>query len=128
MDRYSSSLPDQNENYLADVLKTHGNRWEVGQEASGLLRAAEVALGEQDVAKLHERTEGWAAGLYLAALYLREGDSSGDAAASFGGDDLFVSEYVESEFLARISQPQRVFFDPDRGAGADVRAAVRCGA
>jgi hypothetical protein len=32
MDRYSSSLPDQNENYLADVLKTHGNRWEVGQE------------------------------------------------------------------------------------------------
>ncbi len=109
MDRYSSSLPDQNENYLADVLKTHGNRWEVGREASGLLRAAEVALGEQDVAKLHERTEGWAAGLYLAALYLREGDSSGDAAASFGGDDRFVSEYVESEFLARISQPQRVF-------------------
>ena len=32
MDRYSSSLPDQNENYLADVLKNHGNRWEVGQE------------------------------------------------------------------------------------------------
>jgi hypothetical protein len=32
MDRYSSSLPDQNENYLADVLKTHGNRWKVGQE------------------------------------------------------------------------------------------------
>ena len=32
MDRYSSSLPDQNENYLADVLKAHGNRWEVGEE------------------------------------------------------------------------------------------------
>lgn len=32
MDRHSSSLPDQNENYLADVLKTHGSRWEVGQE------------------------------------------------------------------------------------------------
>ena len=32
MDRYSSSLPDQNQNYLTDVLKTHGNRWEVGQE------------------------------------------------------------------------------------------------
>jgi len=25
MDRYSSSLPDQNENYLADVLKSHGS-------------------------------------------------------------------------------------------------------
>ena len=32
MDSYSSSLPDHYANYLADVLKTHGNRWEVGQE------------------------------------------------------------------------------------------------
>lgn len=32
MDRYYSSLPDQNETYQADVLKTHGNRWEIGQE------------------------------------------------------------------------------------------------
>jgi LuxR family transcriptional regulator, maltose regulon positive regulatory protein len=31
------------------------------------------------------------------------------AAASFGGDDRFVSEYVESEFLARISSSQRQF-------------------
>ena len=32
-----------------------------------------------------------------------------DPAASFGGDDRFVSEYVESEFLARISSSQRQF-------------------
>jgi len=32
MDRHSSSLPNQQANYLTDVLKTHGNRWEVGQE------------------------------------------------------------------------------------------------
>ena len=30
-------------------------------------------------------------------------------AASFGGDDLFVSEYVESEFLSRISRQDRAF-------------------
>ncbi len=29
--------------------------------------------------------------------------------ASFGGDDLFVSEYVESEFLSRISWQDRAF-------------------
>jgi len=29
--------------------------------------------------------------------------------ASFGGDDLFVSEYVESEFLSRISRQDRAF-------------------
>jgi LuxR family maltose regulon positive regulatory protein len=78
-------------------------------EASSLLRAAEVALADDEVAELHRRTEGWAAGLYLAALYLREGGSLGGAVASFGGDDRFVSEYVESELLARIPQSQRVF-------------------
>jgi LuxR family maltose regulon positive regulatory protein len=31
------------------------------------------------------------------------------AAAAFGGDDRLVSEYVESEFLAWIPEPQRVF-------------------
>jgi LuxR family transcriptional regulator, maltose regulon positive regulatory protein len=78
-------------------------------EAAALLRAAEVMLGEADVVELHRRTEGWAAGLYLAALYLREGGSLSRAAASFGGDDRLVSEYLESEFLERISRRRRMF-------------------
>jgi LuxR family maltose regulon positive regulatory protein len=78
-------------------------------EAASLLRAAGIVLGEDEVAELHRRTEGWPAGLYLAALYLREGGSPPTAAASFGGDDQFVSEYVESEFLTRVSSSQRAF-------------------
>ena len=73
------------------------------------MRDAGIALGEDDVAELHRRTEGWPTGLYLAALYLREGGSFGNAAVSFGGDDRLVSDYMESEFLARISRRQRVF-------------------
>ena len=73
------------------------------EEASRLLRNADLTLGEDDVAELHRRTEGWPAGLYLAALYLKEGGPFADAAVSFGGDDRLVSEYLESEFLARIS-------------------------
>ena len=61
------------------------------------------------MAELHERTEGWPAGLYLAGLYLREGGSFAGAAVSFGGDDRLVSDYVESEFLSRISHRQRAF-------------------
>jgi LuxR family maltose regulon positive regulatory protein len=79
------------------------------EEAALLLRDAEVMLGEEDLTHLHQRTEGWAVGLYLAALYLREGGSLPGAAASFGGSDQFVSEYLESELLARISPRQRVF-------------------
>jgi LuxR family maltose regulon positive regulatory protein len=98
-------------------LRAEGRLVEIGpgdlsltsEEAASLLRAAEVVLGDADVAELHRRTEGWPVGLYLAALYLREGGSLPGAAASFGGDDRFVSEYVESEFLARISRSQRVF-------------------
>ena len=80
-----------------------------GTEAALLLRAAGVALGDDDAAELHRRTEGWPVALYLAALYLREGGSLAGAARSFGGDDRFVSEYVESELLTRISSSQRVF-------------------
>ena len=68
-----------------------------------------MALGEDEVAELHRRTEGWPAGLYLAALYLREGGPLAGAAVSFGGDDRLVSEYMESEFLSRISARQRAF-------------------
>ena len=98
-------------------LRAEGKILEIGpgdlsltrEEASSLLRNAEVALGEDEVAELHRRTEGWPAGLYLAALYLREGGPLASAAVSFGGDDRLVSEYMESEFLARISQQNRVF-------------------
>lgn len=98
-------------------LRAEGKVVEIGpdelslthQEASLLLRGADVVLGENEVAELHRRTEGWPVGLYLAALYLKEGGSFGTAAVSFGGDDRLVSEYVESEFLSRIPRRQRAF-------------------
>ena len=98
-------------------LRAEGRILEVGpgdlsltpEEASSLLLNADVALSEDEVAELHRRTEGWPAGLYLAALYLREGGPLASAAVSFGGGDRLVSEYMESEFLARISRRQRVF-------------------
>ncbi len=98
-------------------LRAEGKVLEIGpgdlsltpKEASSLLRNVHLTLGQDDVAELHRRTEGWPVGLYLAALYLREGGSLGLAAASFGGDDRFVSDYMESEFFARISRRQRAF-------------------
>ncbi len=98
-------------------LRAEGRILEIGPrdlalspgEAASLLRAAGLDLEKRDVAALHRQTEGWAAGLYLAALYLREGDPLASAAPFFDGGDRFLSEYVESEFLARISERQRTF-------------------
>jgi LuxR family transcriptional regulator, maltose regulon positive regulatory protein len=98
-------------------LRAEGKILEIGpgdlsltcEEAAVLLHDAGIPLGQDEVAELHERTEGWPAGLYLAALYLREGGPFTGAAVSFGGDDRLVSEYMESEFLAWISARQRVF-------------------
>jgi LuxR family transcriptional regulator, maltose regulon positive regulatory protein len=98
-------------------LRAEGRILEIGPgdlsltrgEAAALLRDAGIALGDDEVAELHRRTEGWPAGLYLAALYLRAGGSVGRAAVSFGGDDRLVSDYMEEEFLTRISQRQRAF-------------------
>jgi LuxR family maltose regulon positive regulatory protein len=97
-------------------LRAEGRILEVGpgdlaltvDEAAWLLRDAEVALGADEVAALHQRTEGWAAGLYLAAMAIRAGGSPGNA-AFFDGANVVVTEYVESEFLARISRRQREF-------------------
>ena len=98
-------------------LRAEGRILEIGpsdlaltrEEATLLLRAAEVMPSENDIAELHRRTEGWAVGLYLGALYLREGGSLASAAASFDGGDRFVSEYMQSEFLEQTPPGQRAF-------------------
>jgi LuxR family transcriptional regulator, maltose regulon positive regulatory protein len=98
-------------------LRAEGKILEIGPgdlalttaETSSLLRNEDLALAEDLVAELYQRTEGWAAGLYLAALYLKEGGSLPRAAVSFSGQDRFIHEYVEAEFLARLSHQKRAF-------------------
>ena len=98
-------------------LRAEGRVMEIGPgdlaltlaEAASLLREAGITLGQDDMAELHRRTEGWPAGLYLAALSLREGGSVRNPVVSFTGEHQLVSRYMESEFLARLSSRQRVF-------------------
>jgi LuxR family maltose regulon positive regulatory protein len=75
-------------------------------ETRELLAAAGLALPEAVVAMLHERTEGWAAGLRLAALSL-DGDPHPERfVAEFSGNDRTVAEYLVAEMLDR--QPPEV--------------------
>jgi LuxR family transcriptional regulator, maltose regulon positive regulatory protein len=68
-------------------------------EAGELLDAAGVDLPE--VAPLVERTEGWAAGLRLAALWLAGHPDPGRLAAEFSGTERTVAEYLLAEVLDR---------------------------
>src|SRR6516165_1671890 len=74
-------------------------------EAAELLAAAGVDLPE--VAPLVARTEGWAAGLRLAALSLAGHPDPGRLAAEFSGTERTVAEYLLAEVLDRQDEPVR---------------------
>jgi len=76
-------------------------------EAGELFAAAGVALGEPAVAVLQERTEGWAAGLRLAALSLAGHPDPARFAAEFSGSERTVAEYLLAEVLDRQSEAVR---------------------
>ena len=68
-------------------------------EAADLLEGAGLELDGTAVEQLVERTEGWPAGLYLAALALRTEDDAQRAVEDFYGDDRLVADYVRDAFL-----------------------------
>ena len=75
-------------------------------EAAELFAAAGVELPESAVAVLHERTEGWAAGLRLGALAAAGHPDPAQFAAEFSGAERTVAEYLVAEVLDR--QPAAV--------------------
>jgi LuxR family maltose regulon positive regulatory protein len=72
-------------------------------EACSLLRGAGVEADEASVADLLQRTEGWPAGLYIAALAMKSGNQQSAAGFTFTGDDIFMGDYLRSELLGQIS-------------------------
>jgi LuxR family maltose regulon positive regulatory protein len=75
-------------------------------EAGELMAAAGVAIAEGDVSRLHRRTEGWAAGLRLAAMSLARHDEPDRFVAEFSGSERTVADYLLGEVLA--SRPPEV--------------------
>ena len=71
------------------------------RETRELLDASGIALSEAGAALLHQRTEGWAAGLRLAALSLAGHPDPERFVAEFSGSDRTVAEYLMAEMLER---------------------------
>jgi LuxR family maltose regulon positive regulatory protein len=76
-------------------------------EARTLFGAAAVELPESALTLLHARTEGWAAGLRLAALSLAGHPDPERFAAEFSGSERTVAEYLLAEVLERQSEEVR---------------------
>ncbi len=76
-------------------------------DARALFEAAGIPLSPQALARLHDRTEGWAAGLRLAALSLAGHPEPDRFAAEFSGSERTVAEYLMAEVLERQPEPAR---------------------
>jgi LuxR family maltose regulon positive regulatory protein len=76
------------------------------RETRELLSAARIALPDHVAAVLHQRTEGWAAGLRLAVLSLAGHPEPERFVAEFSGSERTVAEYLTAEMLDR--QPREV--------------------
>jgi LuxR family transcriptional regulator, maltose regulon positive regulatory protein len=76
-------------------------------EATDLLNAImQLGLTNTDIAALEQRTEGWAAGLQLAALSLQDRSDQHAFITAFAGDDRYIADYLLEEVIQR--QPPAV--------------------
>ena len=78
-------------------------RFNVTQAGAFLNDVVGLDLEPDEIARLHERTEGWAAGLQLAGLSLRGREDHRQFIDSFAGDDQQIVDYLGFEVLD--SQP-----------------------
>jgi LuxR family maltose regulon positive regulatory protein len=95
-------------------------------EAAAMLRGGGLPFSAGELDTLVRNTEGWPAGLSLAALSLAEQGVPTVGLGRFGGADRLVAEYVRDEVLARVSDEERAFVT--RTSVLDVLTASLCDA
>ncbi len=80
------------------------------EEAAAFLRdVMELDITAGEVAALEDRTEGWIAGLQLAALTMRDRSDRAGFIAAFSGSNRFVVDYLASEVIDRLPDHLRTF-------------------
>ncbi|MDX2139146.1 MAG: LuxR C-terminal-related transcriptional regulator [Chloroflexota bacterium] len=81
-------------------------RFNPDEAAEFLSNAMKLQLESADVEALHSRTEGWIAGLQLAALAAQQRTDARDFIRSFSGGHRFVLDYLVEEVLQQ--QPEHI--------------------
>jgi LuxR family transcriptional regulator, maltose regulon positive regulatory protein len=78
-------------------------------EASALMERMQLDIRADDVERLVERTEGWAAGLSLAGLSMSGREDTSGFVRDFAGTDRHVLDYLGSEVLAGLAPEAQAF-------------------
>jgi len=79
------------------------------QETTAYLEGRGLGLTSSSIRTLQARTEGWVAGVRIAALALAGSDDRSGLIERFGGDDHAVADYLVSEVLAGLAEDRRDF-------------------
>ncbi|MEL7333798.1 MAG: LuxR C-terminal-related transcriptional regulator [Cyanobacteria bacterium J06560_2] len=87
-------------------LRVRDLRFTPDEAAAFLNQGMGLEIRPEDVSALEQRTEGWIAGLQLAALSLQGRENVSDFVAAFSGDDRYIVDYLLEEVLQR--QPEHV--------------------
>ncbi len=90
-------------------IRSSDLRFSDGEAQRLLNHAIGLDLDADQVRRLRARTEGWAAGLYLAGLSLRGRDDAADFIEAFAGDDRMVVDYLAAEVLEGQDPERRGF-------------------
>ena len=109
--RSDPALPLARLRARGDLIEIRAAELRFSEEEAGALvnDLLGMALDASDVGRLQARTEGWAAGLSLAALSLRGRADARGFIADFAGDDRHVVDYLGSEVLAAQDADVREF-------------------
>jgi LuxR family maltose regulon positive regulatory protein len=90
-------------------LRAADLRFTASEAAEFLNQVMGLSLSAADIAALEDRTEGWIAGLQLAALSMQRHQDVPGFIRAFAGDHRYIVDYLVEEVLQRQPEPVRSF-------------------
>jgi LuxR family maltose regulon positive regulatory protein len=90
-------------------LRARDLRFQPAESAHFLRASMGVAVTDETAALLDARTEGWAAGLQLAALALQGRDDPADIVAALSGSQRYLGDYLTGEVLGHLPAHLKTF-------------------
>jgi LuxR family transcriptional regulator, maltose regulon positive regulatory protein len=90
-------------------LRAADLRFTASEASAFLSQVMGLSLSAEDIARLSDHTEGWIAGLQLAALSMQGHQDVAGFIRAFAGDHRYIVDYLVAEVLQRQPEPVRSF-------------------